>query len=343
MYFSIKIAIILKRGRVGPYIRKMIKELRTTLYPYTAINLKESKQNSIKDYLSIVDVYGLSHMIMFTNTEKASYMRFAKMPRGPTITMKLESYTLAADVFEHLTKEHKTTKPLTKSFTHVPLVIMNGFNNQAIQENHKLAIDSSAMLIQSLFPPLNLNEVQLKNCKRVVLFNLNLDNPDEPIIEFRHFDIDIEKHSIKKTISNIINNRKNDLSRFKNISDYILQQTGYTSCSDNEEAGVVDAIEDKKEQKVKTKLYEIGPRINFKVVKIEEGFLKGNVIYHSFIKKTKKEIKEVMSEIREKKKLKNQRKLEQQQNVQKKEEEAYNKLTDEQKEEVERSNLFVYF
>ena len=60
----------MKRGRVGPYVKKMIKELRTTMYPYTAINLKESKKNNMKDFLSLVDVYGLSHMLIFTNTEK---------------------------------------------------------------------------------------------------------------------------------------------------------------------------------------------------------------------------------------------------------------------------------
>jgi ribosome biogenesis protein SSF1/2 len=282
-------------------------------------------------------------MIMFTNTEKASYMKLAKMPRGPTITMKLEGYTLAADVFEFLTENNRTTKPLTKSFDHVPLVIMNGFNNTGIPEQHKMAIDSAGMLIQSLFPPLNLNELQLKSCKRVVLFNLNLDDPESPSIEFRHFDIDIEKHSIKKTISNIINSKKTDLSKFKNISDYVLQQSGYTSCSDNEEGGIVDTVEKKGDNKVKTRLHEIGPKINMKIVKIEEGFLKGNVIYHSYIHKTKKEIKEVMAEIREKKRLKKERKTEQEQNVQKKQEEAYNKLTDEQKEELEKSKFELIF
>jgi hypothetical protein len=33
------------------------------------------------------------------------------------------------------------------------------------------------MLIQSFFPPINLNEIQLKKCKRVVLFNLKLETP----------------------------------------------------------------------------------------------------------------------------------------------------------------------
>ena len=54
-------------------MKKVIKELRTTMYPYTAINLKESKKNNMKDFLSLVDVYGLSHMLIFTNTEKSKF------------------------------------------------------------------------------------------------------------------------------------------------------------------------------------------------------------------------------------------------------------------------------
>jgi len=175
------LALILKRGRVGKLITKLVTELRTTMYPYTAINLKESKANTIKDYLSIKDVYGLSHMMMLTNTEKASYLRLAKMPRGPTVTFKLEKYCLSSDIFEYLSTlqdgKRRIFKPLTKSFNHVPLVIMNGFNNKYIPEDQKESVNIAAMLIQSFFPPINLNEIQLKKCKRVVLFNLKLETP----------------------------------------------------------------------------------------------------------------------------------------------------------------------
>lgn len=298
-------------------------ELRTTMYPYTAINLKESKVNSIKDFLSIVDLYGLSHMIMLTNTDKNSYIRFAKMPRGPTITFRLPEYSLAADVFEDARKNSKyNPKPLTKSFNHVPLVIMNGFNSNKIPNDYVEPLKITSMLIQSIFPPINLNEIQLKKCKRVVLFNLSFDSTGIPVIEFRHYDIDIEKFSVKKTISNIINNSKSNLNQFNNIADYVLKQSGFTSCSDNEDPnlGVCDVINDNesKDDKVKVKLYEIGPRMNMKIHKIEEGFLKGNVMFHSIIKKSKKEIKEIMDTLKTKRKEKKERKAKQEENVNKK-------------------------
>ena len=327
------------------------------MYPYTAINLKESKVNSIKDYLSIVDVYGLSHMMMVTNTDKNSYIRFSKMPRGPTVTLKVSDYALAGDIFEQKTIDHEKhplrikPKPLTKSFNHIPLVIMNGFNSNKISEAYQEPVKITAMLLQSFFPPINLNEIQLKKCKRVVLFNLTFEQSEDgaliPVIEFRHFDIDIEKYSMKKTISNIINNKKTDLSKFDNIADYILKQSGYTSGSDNEDPtlGLCEVIQDQEMkaeknkdengEKIKVKLHEIGPRLNLKIQKIEEGFLKGNVTFHSYLKKSKKEIRELMEKIKLKKKTKKERKTEQEQNIAKKRED----MTDEQKEHEQRSKF----
>ena len=66
------------------------------------------------------------------------------------------------------------------------------------------------------------------------------------------------------------------------------------------------------------KLHELGPRLKLKLVKIEEGVCRGNVVYHSYVKKSKKEIKEQMDEIKKKRDLKNERKRVQDENVQRK-------------------------
>ena len=294
--------------------------MRLLMYPYTAINLKESTSNSIKDFLSLVDIYGLSHMMMFTNTEKNSYLRLAKMPKGPTITFKIKSYCLSSDIFQN----GKNKKPLTKNFDHIPIIIMNGFNNSNINEKYDMPLKTISMMFQSFFPPLNLTEIQMKKCKRVVLLNLNIEKNNEPELLFRHYDIDIEKFSIKKTISNLINfnGLNKDLSKFNNIADYVLKQSGFTDQSDTDDnIGNCDIITDKnfKEEKIKVKLREIGPRLNLTLHKIEEGFLKGNVIFHSLINKSKKEIQEIMNQLKKKKIKKKERIKQQENNVKEKE------------------------
>jgi hypothetical protein len=62
----------------------------------------------------------------------------------------------------------------------------------------------------------------------------------------------------------------------------VLKASGFTSGSDFDEPnlGVVENQTDNN-NKTKVKLYESGPRLNLKIYKIQEGFLKGNVVYHS--------------------------------------------------------------
>ena len=89
--------------------------MRLVMYPYTFINLKESSKNNIKDFLSLVDIYGLSHMMMFTNTEKHSYLHFAKMPKGPTVTFVIDKYCLSSIFF----LKQKKIKNLLQKVLHI--------------------------------------------------------------------------------------------------------------------------------------------------------------------------------------------------------------------------------
>lgn len=66
------------------------------------------------------------------------------------------------------------------------------------------------------------------------------------------------------------------------------------------------------------KLHEIGPRLRLRLVKIEEGVCRGNVVYHAYVKKSKKEIKEQFDDVKKKRDLKAERKRIQDENVKRK-------------------------
>lgn len=83
-----------------------------------------------------------------------------------------------------------------------------------------------------------------------------------------------------------------------------------------------------RESKSAIKLYEIGPRFTMQLIKIEEGLLDGEVMFHEFIQKTDEEVAELRKRVEKRKKLKEQRKLKMKQNVEAKKqakEEAKNK------------------
>lgn len=71
-----------------------------------------------------------------------------------------------------------------------------------------------------------------------------------------------------------------NLKNFKDISEYILRENDYMSENDMEDVLEDKSKDEKKPDKMTVKLYEIGPRMTLKLIKIEEGMMRGNVVYH---------------------------------------------------------------
>jgi len=109
------------------------------MYPYTAIKLKEQKKNTIKDYLGAAGVFGVSHMMMFTQTEHGNYLRIIKNPKGPTLTFKVNEFALARDVVSFNKMHKKRTKIFATTMQAPPLLIMNGFSQRAENDPLKIA------------------------------------------------------------------------------------------------------------------------------------------------------------------------------------------------------------
>jgi len=59
-------SFVIKRGKIGVYLKELQHDFRNLLYPYTATKLVESKKNSIKDFVSAAGEFGVSHMLVFT-------------------------------------------------------------------------------------------------------------------------------------------------------------------------------------------------------------------------------------------------------------------------------------
>jgi len=51
LYFLINLAFIVRRGKIGQFLKELLNDTRNLMYPYTAVRLKEQKKNTIKDFL----------------------------------------------------------------------------------------------------------------------------------------------------------------------------------------------------------------------------------------------------------------------------------------------------
>jgi ribosome biogenesis protein SSF1/2 len=56
-------------------------DLRKVMAPHTAPRLRESKRNVLRDFVHIAGPLGVTHFLILTATQRASYLRIAKGPR----------------------------------------------------------------------------------------------------------------------------------------------------------------------------------------------------------------------------------------------------------------------
>jgi ribosome biogenesis protein SSF1/2 len=190
------------------------------MYPYTALKLREQKKNTIKDYLGAAGVFGVSHMMMFTQTEQGNYLRMIKNPKGPTLTFKVEEFALARDVVSFTKENKRHSKIFATTMQAAPLLIMNGFSNKADNDPLKIA----SLMIQSMFPPIKVQSMNLGACKRIVLFNLTTTSEGDDVIEFRHYGVSARQRAVNRGIKKLVNNQKvPNLAKFNDIADFVLR------------------------------------------------------------------------------------------------------------------------
>lgn len=50
---------------------------------------KATKKNVLKDFLAVAGPMGVTHFIIISRTSEYVYLKFARIPRGPTITFRV--------------------------------------------------------------------------------------------------------------------------------------------------------------------------------------------------------------------------------------------------------------
>ena len=58
--------------------------------------------------MQVAGPLGITHFLLLSATQNASYLRVAKVPRGPTLTMRIHQYALQRDV---LTSQQRPRAP----------------------------------------------------------------------------------------------------------------------------------------------------------------------------------------------------------------------------------------
>lgn len=189
-------------------------------------------------------------------------------------------------------------------------------NNVAQDKVHLKLVTS---VFQNMFPAINVDEIRLREIRRVLLLHHNTDTDE---MELRHYDIGVAPVGMSSRVKKLVRNKRAvpDLSKFQDVSDFVLN-AGDGNDSDAEEmVGEANSVVlpqnmggagNVSSQKSAVKLTgwvgdevggggggdveemtspplaqqspaELGPRINMSLIKVEEGFCGGDVLFHKF-------------------------------------------------------------
>jgi len=295
-------SIVVPRGKVGKNVGQLTADFRKVMSPYTAANLKVRKGNVMKDFLTIAGPLNVSHLLAFSRTDDQASFRLLTTPKGPTLSFAIEKYTLRKDI------ESNIKRPIVdeKLYQQAPLLIMSGFTDPNDQE--RLMREA----FRALFPKFRPSEMIVQNVRRVVLLNYDKETKH---IEFRHFAIQT-RLAAKKKIQTLLSGNKAvpDLGKYESIEQYMQAMSG--SDSEGETAAVSNP---KTGRQMKVRLTEIGPRINIRLVKIEDGLCGGAVLWHAYKTKSEEEQMKQEEKLLADTEQKSERRRIQEENVRKKE------------------------
>ncbi|KAJ1033952.1 hypothetical protein NDA16_000160 [Ustilago loliicola] len=331
-------SFIIRTGKVPRSVSTLVQDTRKVMEPNTATRLRERNSNKLKDFISMAGPIGVTHLLIFGQTDAGTNLRILRAPRGPTLTFRVNKYALAKDV----QASSRRPTPPGSEFVTPPLLVLNNFGGE--ERQIKLLVAT----FQNLFPPIQVQSMKLSQARRIVLLNYNSATGT---IDWRHYLISVRPVGVSKSVRRVIEGTRSgsssrgargrlpDLSSTQDISDYVLGRTAASTNGEFEtDASEAESeAEDVADPRNKVHLHdryvgrgnsantqkavrlrEIGPRMELKLVKIEEGCNEGAVLFHEYIKKSAQEVTQQHRDHVEKKKLQEQRRLEQEQNVERK-------------------------
>lgn len=307
--------MVFHTGDVHHKVRTLETQLRRVMEPHTAAKLRVRRKNVLKDFINVAGPLNVTNFMIITQTTKSVYIKVCRVPRGPTLTFRVKQYS---NINEIQSLQRRPYVP-GKEYLAPALLILNNFNKDRFE--HKLL----SAVFQNMFASVDVKNVRLASVQRCVLLNYDAETD---IIEFRHYLIKIKPTGLNRGVKKVVIQSKiPDMNKLNDISDYIL---GSGALSDSEfeddESSHISLPQTMKgagmnrTNKTAVRLNEIGPRLTMQLQKVEQGLCEGDVLYHSIIKRSKKEIQQQKEEHKRKLSLKAQRKAEQEENVRRKKE-----------------------
>lgn len=238
-------------GDVGSSVSQLVQDFRHVMEPDTASRLKERKANKLKDYTAMAGPLGVTHLFLFSRSKSGNnHLRVALTPRGPTLSFRIERYTLSKDIAK---SQKRPRVGGGRDYQTAPLLVMNNFTSPNSDTNPQDPVTRqlealTTTVFQSIFPSISPQATPLSSIGRILLLNRE-PRPGSAgtyIYSLRHYAITTRSTGVNKRVRRIDpsqNQHKKksrptlpNLGKLEDAADYLLDPSaaGYTSASETE-------------------------------------------------------------------------------------------------------------
>lgn len=331
-------SLVMRRGKTAAEVGELVQDMRRVMLPYTAANFVDSADSkcTLQQYCtSLALPMGISHILQFSQKEDRCNLRLARMPEGPTLSFRVHQFSLT----RHIQGLQKRPVAFTGSLTtQPPITVTNNFGDHTAAPHIKLL----RITFQNLFPQINVSTVRLKDCRRVVLFNLietvgEEDGSKKQVVEMRHYAVKATPVGVDRKVRRLVQAKLPNLHNCDDIADYLTGQSTAIVQSDapsdsepEDDPAYTVHLSDKyvgagchAKQKSALKLVELGPRLSLQLLKVEKGLdSKSPCLYNARIQKSPAQVAALQNKKDKESATKQQRKAVQEANVEKKRLEA---------------------
>ena len=217
---------------------------------------------------------GATHLLRISQNDKnVARMQMSRLPAGPSFEFKIDQMSLISDIRKQVQSGGIGLSREDERFP--PVAILNGFKAGEVQNE---CVSLLCEALKGLISPIDIDKLNMKTCRRVVLFSYSGETDS---LSIRHYRITLaQKHIVTTTtaVDNsiepsalcgvVLNARTSaripDLSQLVSISDLIVP--------DKIPGGPAESL----------RLVELGPRVDASLARVVSGVEQGTVLYSKF-------------------------------------------------------------
>ena len=187
-------AFVFTKGKVSTQLKALVEDLKRVMSPNTAVSLRAQKRNKLRDFVDVAGALHVSFFLIVSATEKNSYLRLVRSPRGPTLTFRIDGFSLSSDLAATLRKPYSPSDAVWQC---APMLILSNFDRERQHE----ALE--ATMLQNLFPTLNVASARLATFRRVVLVH-QLPDDEGGGCELRQYVIKAAPTGVTKGVKRLV-------------------------------------------------------------------------------------------------------------------------------------------